>query len=468
MGVTQEEYNVAKQNDRELHYKLYILNHKFQRVDEIGGVLLSDSWVIDSTSDIRRTGTITLTPDDDTSYRVQEGSKIWLDKYIQVYVGIKDIHTDEIVYTNMGVYLIDNPNQVYSATDDTITLQLVDLMAKFTGLRNGSLDGYEYQMFQGDNIRDIIIAILEENGFYDYVINIDDDDYKELPIDITVDIGSTYYDMLSKINEININYQMYFDVNGVFHYEKIPSGYNEQVMIDDDMWKEVYISHSINTDYDSLKNYIIVIGSTHDIDNYGADATASENTYSMTIPSVTEMYTDLKIGFTTPDTAIDEPYVKIGSFDSYPVKDEYGVNFVPLNGDTYYVLRFKDTYWYCLGEVTPRYEIKETNPDSPFYVYGTLGEVKIVLSGGDYENITTEDLAKSRAEWELYTRCRLLDNITITNVPLLWADVNWVINITFPNETEERKYIIKTINTTGGVNGTQSITAMRYYPYYAY
>ena len=49
---------------------------------------------------------------------------------------------------------------------------------------------------------------------------------------------------------------MYFDVDGVFHYDKIPSGYNEQVIIDDDLWKYVLIDYNIDTPFDGVKNVI--------------------------------------------------------------------------------------------------------------------------------------------------------------------------------------------------------------------
>ena len=76
--ITQKEYNVAKQGQRELHYLFNILNYKFQKVDEISGVVLGASFAIDATSDIRRTATITLTPDNPDYYKAQSGSKIWL------------------------------------------------------------------------------------------------------------------------------------------------------------------------------------------------------------------------------------------------------------------------------------------------------------------------------------------------------------------------------------------------------
>ena len=90
-----------------------------------------------------------------------------------------------------------------------------------------------------------------------------------------------------------------------------------------------------------------------------------------------------------------------------------------------------------------------------------------MLSGGDYDNIFMTSLAKERAEWELYTRCKVKDSISVTCVPIYWLDVNWLVEITLPNKygkEQTLQYIIKSINTTIGVNGTQTINMMRYYP----
>ena len=93
-----------------------------------------------------------------------------------------------------------------------------------------------------------------------------------------------------------------------------------------------------------------------------------------------------------------------------------------------------------------------------------------MLSGGDYDNIYTSELAQERADWELYTRCKIQDSVTLTCVPIYWLDVNWLVEITLPNKqgTEvTEQYLIKSINTTLDISGTQSITMMKYYPLYA-
>ena len=559
----QTEYNLAKQNVRINYYKIILLNYQFQNVGELtGDSIETPSFTIDANSDIRRTCSITLTPRD-SSFDIKQGNKIWLDKYVQIFVGQKNIRTKEIEYTNMGIYLINNPQRVYSATDNTLTIQGLDLMARTTGLRNGNLQGMPYIIPQGSNVRVAIIAVLELAGFTRYVV---DECPIDVPNDIRVDVGGTVYQLLTALRDILPNYQMYFDTDGVFHYNLIPSGKNEQVMVDDDIWNVNLIDYQKSTDFESLKNSIEVFGKTHDIKNYGGQASVSGDTYSITLSSIKNLYRNTKIGFNTSVDVGDTKNLSVATSSgkvTYPIRNEdgtiptfgeedtyyvvkyvYGIdhwefvnvqdvenpNVAIINDDTYivtdasiteytdgmtytfktpssgcdsvylpyfqinsldkieikntvklrndmvYTLKYfeassyeEEKYFQFMGEITPYAQIKEENPDSPFYVGGTVGEIRQVLSGGDYDNIYTSDLAMERAKWELYRLCRLQDNVTLDCIPIYWLDVNWLVEITLPNkygEEETEKYIIKSINIGSGVGATMSVTMMKYYPYY--
>ena len=573
---TQLEYNLSKQNTRIKYFKIVLLNYRFQNVGELtGDTIESPSFTIDANSDIRRTCSITFTPRD-SSFDISQGNKIWLDKYVQVFVGQKDMRTNKIEYTNMGIYLINNPQRVYSVTDHTLTIQGIDLMAKLTGLRNGNLQGIPYLIPQGSNVRVAIIACLEIAGFTKYVV---DECEIDVPNDIKVDVGGTIYQLLVKLRDILPNYQMYFDVDGVFHYNLIPSGHNEQIMVDDDIWSVNLIDYQKSTDFESLKNSIEVFGKTHDIKNYGGQATVEKDTYKISLSGISKLNRNTKIGFntsvdlgSTKKLSVTMSKNKIDNSgnvttetktETYPIRTEKGVvptfkdentyyvvkfvygtdhweftnvqqvenpnravindntyiitdssisdytdgmtytfrtpmtgcenvympyfqinslkkieihNTVKLRNDTTYTLKYfeaseydQEKYFQFMGEVTPYAQIKEENPYSPYYVGGSVGEIRIVLSGGEYDNIYTSDLAFERAKWELYQRCRLLDNVTLNCVPIYWLDVNWLVEITLPNKygTKEKElYIIKSININGGLSSTQSITLMRYLPFY--
>lgn len=140
----------------------------------------------------------------------------------------------------MGIYIIDEPNKTYSATDNTLTISGLDLMARLNGQRNGNLEGMQYVIPSNSNIRETLIGTLSMAGF----TNVDcedcvdsDGDLVNVPNDIVISVGGTYYDIIKELVDIYPSYQAYFDVNGVFHYNKIPDGHNEQIMVDDDYGK---------------------------------------------------------------------------------------------------------------------------------------------------------------------------------------------------------------------------------------
>ena len=565
VNITEQQYSIVKQPYRELFCRVNLLNYQFQVVDEISGVVISDSWTISATSDIRRTGTLVITPDDDEAYRIQAGSKIFLDKYVQVFIGIKDEVTEEVIWNNMGIYLINNPTHTFDSTNNTITLQLVDLMAKLTGLRNGALTGYEYQLKEGQDVREIMQAVLAEVGFDNYSIEIDENDYQTIQFDMSVDGTNTLYDILKTINDNQyINYQMYFDVNGVFHFKHIPMGKDDMVMVDDDIWQYAYISHEVTTDYESLKNDIVVLGKTHTATKYSNDCALVDHTFTMSSASVKREKDHIKLAFTTPEdmtptTDGEQYYVNLNGYGAYPLQTTLGSLHFSLLPNKYYVIKLQrfgresasligaqgttiytlkkalpledmgitasdlvgwyisatakslneaitqgvtivsyneqnltltlsatlnsekawngrlcyiynpdtsQTFWQFMGENQPRAEVKEENPDSPFYVNGSVGDIRIVLSGGDYDNISTSELARERAQWELYTRCRLNDSLSLTTLPIYWLDVNWLIDITLPTENTVKRFITKEITISSGVTATMSIQLMSYYDFY--
>ena len=158
--ATQQNYNTAKQNIRNLRVKIDLLNFNFQTVDAIEGNVISGSINIDANSDIRRTCDISLVVTD-ASFNVNEGGKIWMDKYIQIYTGIDDIRTGEPDWINQGIYIINAPSLQFDAVTDTLSFQGLDLMAKLTGARNGFMDDITTTIPIGSSIRTVMIETLQ-------------------------------------------------------------------------------------------------------------------------------------------------------------------------------------------------------------------------------------------------------------------------------------------------------------------
>ena len=479
LNITQNDYNIIKQRNTERYIKLNLLDFNYNIVDELSGNMLSCSVRCDADSDLRRSCNVSFVVTDN-GYEVGAGNRIFLDRYIQLYIGLKNIYTKEIQWYNQGIYLIDAPSYEYNATTHTLSFAGLDLMSKLTGARNGQLPGIPTVIKQGENVRQAIIATLALGGFTKYIVEECkvNNAIQPVPYDIQIDQGGYVFDILSRLRDIMPKYQMYFDVDGVFHYELIPSGEDEPVLITDDIWNSVVTGETISTDFTTVKNYIEVYGRTHEVQYYDANPTITlgPNVYDVTLNlpgyqnsdytlfGFTNTYGDMANGFlrfTINGTAIGISQPLKGTFS---VKGQYMViQKVPSKGSN----ALGTINIEFLGGLQAKSVWQDTNPESPFYVNGPVGIIREVLCGGEYENITSDDLAQQRAEIEGYWKCRLNDNITLNVVPIPWIDVNIVVSHAPKQGDVTNRYIIKSYSVDyGSVSSTMSVTMITFYPYY--
>ena len=92
MVITQTDKNIVNQTVKELFVTVELLNSDMKVIDLIEGKLISDSFSIDANSAVRRTYSMELIVTD-SSMMLGEGKRIWMDKYIRPYVGIRELRT---------------------------------------------------------------------------------------------------------------------------------------------------------------------------------------------------------------------------------------------------------------------------------------------------------------------------------------------------------------------------------------
>ena len=691
--ITQDQYSIVKQKYRNILIKINLLNFNFQVVDSIEGNLISGNVVVDANSDIRRTCNITMVIKNH-EFKIETGGQIWLDKYIQIFYGIKKNSTQEVIYTNMGIFLINNPNHVYDAVNNTLTFQGLDLMAKLTGIRNGYFEWLNGLIEQGTEIRSLFIDLLQQAGFNKY--NIEDlvdsqGNQLTLPYEIEVSSTSTLYGVFNEIrNNVMPNYEMFFDIDGVFILKRIYNSASDPIIIDNDIWDKTILNISNDIDFENVKNVIEIWGQLLDptygnpiceltnqniyvngyecsiislnqnniidktyivfginsvnqtnkpylkINNFVPHPITKNGSFNIfTSPTTTDYYTvvynnttsfDSQTGVfnvvgdqdsiptclifnqTTPKVisgysceipnvslnnntivigvdvinSTNKPYLKINNLEPHPIvkngkffkfsqsEDSYnnfyllsynsttsfdsqtGVfnvvgsqNSTPICSSNYHsllkangyeceilslndfqqipslsligfgikninstnkpylkinnfephpiiqnnkfvdfsILKKDDIDYYAvtyddnvefdsqvgvynfIGYQQIHYVIKDEIPESPFNIHGTIGEILLPLSGGEYDNIQTYEQAKDRAEWELYNYDRMNDRIRLTSVVIPWIDVNQKIQ--YINEDAEISgiFIIKSVSMDLAVEGTMTMECIRWYDY---
>ena len=256
---TQTDYDLVQMKVRNTRIKVDVLNFNFQTVNSLEGYVIDGSISVDATSDIRRTCNLTLAIER-SNKMISPGGELWLDKFIRIYEGIDNPRDNgNTVWWNMGVFLINNPNTVYNVNTRTVSFEGLDLMAKLTGRRSGQLPAVATVVYAGSKIADVVKqTITQLGGFEKYII---EDVGYTIPYDIKKDMGSTIYDLLVEIRDLYSDWEMFFDVDGVFHWQQIPDGENEPVVVDfDQLNQPLVISDSIDVDFENVKNNIIVYG----------------------------------------------------------------------------------------------------------------------------------------------------------------------------------------------------------------
>ena len=395
---TQAQYDVTLQPLRDIDCKIAVLDFDYALLDEISGITTDISLSVDADSDIRRTANISINLKNDLSisprqlFYWQAGNKYWFDKYVQIYTAIKDVRTGEYVWVNQGIYCINSPSISYDPASNSLSFQAVDLMSKLTGMRNGQLEGMTYSIPAGSSIKGAVEGILLEQGFTSYILY--DAPQLTTPDEINIDAGGTAYDLLTQLRDINANWEMFFDVDGVFHWQQIPSGKviidlytNEtgepQPLVDNTIWDKTYTSFSYDTSFEDVKNYIEVLGKVHEANEF-ATVSGTGATRNLTLSKARVSYLNntwiISFGIQVDESgvpvALATPISYLNVYDSINTKIEtINIASTPITfGNEQFVIKMNvgatinDFVLEYEGFLQPRAIAFENNPDSPFYV----------------------------------------------------------------------------------------------------
>lgn len=483
----QKQFDTTLQSIRNIDCKLFVLDYDYTILDEISGKTESVSLSVNAESDIRRTANINIVLKDDSRqtnsniFYWQVGNPYWFDKYIQIYVAIQDVNTQEYVWVNEGIYMVNSPTISYDATTNNLSFEAVDLMSKMTGLRNGQLEGMTYTIPVGSTITGALKTLLVEQGFDKYIIFTPPYDY--VPQEIKIDIGGTTYDLLRELRDINSNWEMFFDVDGVFHFQQIPSGKvivdpesgeegEPTPVIDQTMWDKLNVSYDLDTNFEDVKNYVEVLGKVHEPSEYGT-ATIEGSTLNMKLTNIIASYLNNVWVVGIPVIATEgatQPEALATPITQIIIKDIAGTDVCDINLDTpiiaaneYYCVKltFNDTECETceyLGGLQSRAIAFENNPESPFYVgtstqyesaYGNV--VDFASENEDYIVEFPPAIAGSNMVLNLSPWC------TASNFNMASIGDTWKFKL---NIASLSQYIITMTIVMGGLADTYSIRNM--------
>lgn len=331
-------------------------------------------------------------------------------------------------------------------------------------------------------------------------------EWNKVPYDLEFDVGSTVWDILVKLRDLYPGFEMFFDEDGMFICQRIPNCDADEIVLTNEIIDDLVVSESGNVNLSQVRNVTRVYGKSIETDRF-TDAVVTEgNTYKVTLDSYADKLNTI-IGIVVDADNIENMQIEITGNDTETSTHKIMKRVMETTVDTAIYMLDVDTddevttttvikyepypagyfkagevycfkYLKCLdsGETEPEYHwtyegqfqvqalYKNEDEETAFCVQ-KIGERLQVLTGGEYEDIFSNDLAMERASYETWLASRLTDNITLELIDIPFLSVNQKITYTPRNETKAYPYIIKSISESFGT-GLMSITMMRFYRLY--
>ena len=283
--VQQQDIDILRQSNRVVYVKVELLNHNFQTVNIIEGQISNDNFSIDGDSAVRRTYTCDIIVNDDM-FLIGKDKNIWADRYIRFYYGIEWSRYQQVIYYLLGTFSFVDMSYSYSSTSKTLSLSCSDMMVEFNGTKSGVIM-YDtaaeatLTFYAGQTYNELLIGLFNQAGITKY--NISGIDGYEVPYDLEFGAGTTYYDVWSKLNGLYNYWEFFFDEEGTFVWRKLPTGYGEDVILNDAVIKPLIVSESLSDSFQNIYNATEIWGRQLDItddDRYVSNPDAVTQTAS--------------------------------------------------------------------------------------------------------------------------------------------------------------------------------------------
>lgn len=523
--ASSQDFQVLKQHNKVIFAKIEILTKDMQTIDDIKGAVIDGSFSIDAESDIRRTLNITIAVTD-SSFNISDSSKIWYDKFVKISTGYLDNVTEEILWYKNGVYVLSDGGYDWSATTSTLSLSCLDLAAWCDGTRNGYVRGLVTKIEEGEKIRNVLIKLItQEAGLSRYRIDtyhrsVPDGyediiaEFDEIPYDMEFDIDESVWGKITQIRDLYPGWEAFFDIDGTFVFQAIPTCAEDEVVLTSDILKDVVQSEPMSISFTEIYNVSDVYGQCIEADRFADKCTVSGNVYNMTMTDDpdfdgNDISLNTKIQVIVSGDSLDGQKITFNGSKQYPILYESGepIKASTMKNDKTYVLKYraerdgaerKNERMLFLGEPQvhaickevafkltdeqKEYDRKEYencenikyiyNPDSPFAITEMWSEshkndIRHPLSGGEYENIYSAELALQRAEYETWLSTRLEEQTEFPMIAVPWLDVNQKIEYTSMRTGETKQYITKSISCQI-MTGVMQVQAIQFYPLYPF
>lgn len=501
--LQQEDWDALYQAHKEIRARVDLYEYvpdtneifTFRKYDEISGVVIEGDIDVDANSDVRRTANLTLHVLD-SSFVITTEQRIWVNKYVNLWIGYQSDRTGNILWYTQGFFQIQSVDYRYSSTEQTLKLDLADMMVSLDGTSNGAIWGAPV-LIEADSqsIQRAMRDILHQRGNWwkDWIEPIGPYGKEEvvtenrIPYRIEMSEDATVNDIIVKLRDLYPGYETFFDLDGTFRCRRLPTCMDDPVVMTHDQLYPLVIEESSNSlDLAAIRNVTEVWGHEYEGDEAVSSSSGTDGTYATTYfcdecTGSNGEYVCTAESFKLPDfndnmvfTFVpnhDNPTscsLKINDIGPYPIimylpgsgqDKEIPENFIQRNQVVrvqferspdnkrrfVYIGRTKIHAIHKLVSreqtwVDKAFDLQEYNCQNITYsvnpdsplTVDRIGERHQVLTGGDYDNILNEQDAADTAMYETWKATNLAYTLTLQTMLVPWLDVNEKISYYSP------------------------------------
>ena len=508
---TQEDINLMKQKTNTVMVDVEVLDMNFRTIGVVTGEITDENMSFDVDSDIRKSMSLSFVVKNNT-INIGSDKKLWINRYIRIILKKNKGYRDEYLTYDKGIYVLKDYNITYSATSYSISLECSDIVCLYNGDIKGTLKGLQTHLYKDElidsegevpTVRKAMLKVMELAGITKYNIG---DMSREFPHDLEFSTTQTIWDMIVAVRDLYPGWETFFDIDGTFVCQPIPTCENDIVVLDEHFWEELIVDESITCDLFAVKNATKVWGECLECDYYADSVTYANNVYTanftgLPIEDNGKMSTGIKLALPISNKNGDSPTVVIvntsgettTTIGTYNIvnDDEENIKADTLADNTTYVFRYRRDKLFFMGQwqivavcylvaEEPTADIKTediaregtdrmiytVNPDSPF-CREYIGERMQVLAGGNCDNIYSEQLAIERSEYENWQSARTTYSLTLNSVYVPFLYGNEKIRYRLKGTNEIKEWIVKKISGSW-LSGTMSISLAEFYPLYPF
>ena len=266
-ALPDNAFSVHSQPIRLLTVTIQVLDTETETVLEtITGKAESGTIRVDGNSLVRRSASIRMMVDPDLF--PQQGSLMWFDKTIKVYVGLDDTSKhDYTVNFLVGTFWVGDGLYNINSEESRLSFELEDKMMQYedTELENALV------IDVGTPIHVAMRMMMEHVGETKFGEMVESRDGEVVPYTLEYKVGDKVMDVVKSLRDMYMDYICGYDVQGRFEFRRIESQREQD--LPESKWRfdaedstlRTLLSFQESYNLKSIKNRVIVYGGTSDV-----------------------------------------------------------------------------------------------------------------------------------------------------------------------------------------------------------